>query len=63
MKHMKMVMVFALLACVAVMFSACATCKTKKVEEEKVATTVKTTESSDIIPPNNNWVTKGYSID
>ena len=37
MKHMKMALVFILLASVAVMFSACATCPTKKVEKEAVS--------------------------
>jgi peptidoglycan-associated lipoprotein len=49
MKHMKMAMLFVLLASVAVMFSACATCKTKKVEEEKVSQPAAMTEPAKII--------------
>jgi peptidoglycan-associated lipoprotein len=49
MKHMKMAMLFVLLASVAVMFSACATCQTKKVEEEKVSQPATMTEPAKII--------------
>jgi len=53
MKHMKMGMVLVLLAIVAVMFSACATCKTKKannVEEEKISQPAAMTEPAKIAP-------------
>lgn len=50
MKHMKMTMVFVLLAIVAVMFTACATCKTKKVEEEKVSQPAAMAEPAKIAP-------------
>jgi len=50
MKHMKMVIVLILLACVAVMFSACATCKTKKVAEEKVSQPAAMAEPAKVVP-------------
>ncbi|NIA20226.1 MAG: peptidoglycan-associated lipoprotein Pal [Xanthomonadaceae bacterium] len=49
MKHLKMAVLLILLASVAVMFSACATCKTKKVEEEKVSQPAAMTEPAKII--------------
>jgi len=53
MKHMKMAMVLVLLASVAVMFSACATCQTKKVEEEKVSQPAAMAEPAKITPDNS----------
>jgi len=50
MKHMRMAMVLILLTSVAVMFSACATCKTKKVEEEKVSQPAAMTEPAKVVP-------------
>ena len=47
---MKMALVFILLASIAVMFSACATCKTKKIEEEKVAPPAAMSEPAKITP-------------